>query len=459
MDEEHDDIALGFVPDAYLTEYHHPGSRRHDRGGRRPAAHRGPGQRKALWRSLLFAGFRFGAVDLQDLDRRAPLAGGPGSGRHLDAPVQHRLVEHVSAGGRLLLLGPAPERDLEDRECRLLLDALALDAGEVRRAGRTTTRPCVARLGRPHPRDPGRLVAGAHAGGTPLLTEVDGHVCGVEASIGTGTAVLLAAELPSMPAFFAAAAARLGVEAGLAVAADVPGVVVTSTVSPGGDRMLHVLNPTGNDARVTVCEAGEPFGGEVLHVPAHTGHLLPWGLTTPWGRVESSTAEVVSLRPDEMVFGRPVGESFADPHLRLALDVDKHLRVQVTGSTETSVARRAGRYRGCGCTPRADRAVPGSADDGVAQRGEPVREPTLLEQPQVEAEPVRQVGRAAADHDRRHDNPDLVDQPGPEGVFGQTWAADEHVRSDAATSARTASGSKLRSRRVRGVETSSSVVE
>ncbi len=177
-------------------------------------------------------------------------------------------------------------------------------------------------------------------GGTPLLTEVDGHVCGVEASIGTGTAVLLAAELPSMPAFFAAAAARLGVEAGLAVAADVPGVVVTSTVSPGGDRMLHVLNPTGNDARVTVCEAGEPFGGGVLHVPAHTGHLLPWGLTTPWGRVESSTAEVVSLRPDEMVFGRPVGESFADPHLRLALDVDEHLRVQVTGSTETSVARR-----------------------------------------------------------------------------------------------------------------------
>ena len=58
------------------------------------------------------------------------------------------------------------------------------------------------------------------------------------------------------------------------------------------------------------------------------------------GTGRGSTAEVVALRPDEVVFGRPVGQSFADPHLRLALDVDEHLRVQVTGSTETSVARR-----------------------------------------------------------------------------------------------------------------------
>ena len=55
-----------------------------------------------------------------------------------------------------------------------------------------------------------------------------------------------------MPAFFAAMAARLGVQPGLALETDVRGVVVTSTASPGGDRLLHVLNPTGNDARVTV---------------------------------------------------------------------------------------------------------------------------------------------------------------------------------------------------------------
>ena len=86
-----------------------------------------------------------------------------------------------------------------------------------------------------------------------------------------------------MPAFFAAAAARLGVSPGLALATDVPGVVVTSTASPLGDRMLHLLNPTGNARAVTVREAGEPFGGGVLHVPAHTGHFLPVGTDVPVG--------------------------------------------------------------------------------------------------------------------------------------------------------------------------------
>ena len=68
MDEEHDDLALGFMLDAFATEYHHPGQRVMTAVVDDLAAHRGPGQRKALWRSLLFAGFRFGAVDLQDRD-------------------------------------------------------------------------------------------------------------------------------------------------------------------------------------------------------------------------------------------------------------------------------------------------------------------------------------------------------------------------------------------------------
>lgn len=360
MDEEHDDLAMGFVLDAFMTEYHHPGSAVMTRVVDDLASHRGPGQRKALWRSLLFAGYRFGAVDLQDPDRHLPLLVALASGRHLDGPVQRRLVDHVSGGGRLLLLGPAPERDLEDRECRLLLDALGLSAGFVR--------PAEAYY---YPSVRGRAWADLIpetrvawwqelVGGSPLLTEVHGHVCGVEASLGAGTAVLLAAELPAMPEFFTAAATRLGVAPGLTVETDVRGVVVTSTGSPGGDRMLHVLNPTGNDTRVTVRVDGDAFGGGALHVPAHTGHLLPWGLTTRWGRIESSTAEVVSVGPDAIAFGRPVGGSFTQPLLRLTLEVDEHLRVDVTGSAESSVARRGRRV-----------TVDAAAPEGVTIRFEP----------------------------------------------------------------------------------------
>ena len=343
MDEEHDDLAMGFVLDAFMTEYHHPGSAVMTRIVDDLAAHRGPGGRKALWRSLLFAGYRFGAVDLQDADRPLPSLVALASGRHLDGPVQRRLAEHVTAGGRLLLLGPAPELDLEDRECRLLLDTLGLTAGFVRPA-EPYYYPSVRGDGWADLIPETRVAWWQElTGGSPVLTDAYGHICGVEAPAGAGSAVLLAAGLPSMPALFAAAATRLGVPPGLAVETDVRGVVVTSTAAPSGDRMLHVLNPTGNDARVTVGEAGERFGGDVLHVPAHTGHLLPWGLTTEWGRIETATAEVTSVRPDAVVFGRPVAGSFTDPLLRLVLDVDEHRPVHVTGSAEASVERRGRR--------------------------------------------------------------------------------------------------------------------
>ena len=146
-----------------------------------------------------------------------------------------------------------------------------------------------------------------------------------------------------MPAFFAAAAVHLGAVPGLALESDVPGVVVTSTSSPLGDRMLHLLNPTGNVATVTVREDGEPFGGGVMLVPAHTGHFLPWGLTFPWGRIVSSTAEVVGVEPDEVTFGAPVGGTTARAHHRLVLDVDEHLRVGVEPVPEASVDRRGRR--------------------------------------------------------------------------------------------------------------------
>ncbi len=305
MDEEHDDLAMGFVLDAFMTEYHHPRSAVMTAVVEDLAAHRGPGQRKALWRSLLLAHYRFGAVDLQDPGVRLPALVALASGAHLDRPVQDRLLDHVAGGGRLLLLGPAPRLDLEGRECRVLLDALDIGVGVTLRDG-PRSYPSV------HGRDWADLIPETRVGWlqtleprstTVVLADVDGRCCGVEAHVGGGRVVLLAAELPSMPRFFAAAAARLGVEPGLRVDADVPGVVVTTTRSPGGDRMLHVVNPTGYAARLTVAEAGVPFAGGALRIPAHSGHFLPWGLTTPWGRLGATAAEVTSVDDDGVHLG------------------------------------------------------------------------------------------------------------------------------------------------------------
>jgi hypothetical protein len=80
-----------------------------------------------------------------------------------------------------------------------------------------------------------------------------------------------------------------------------------------------------------------------MRVPARTGHFLPWGVAFPWGRIVSSTAEVVGVDPDRVTFGTPVGGSATRPHHRLVLDVDEHLRVGVEPVPEASVSRRGRR--------------------------------------------------------------------------------------------------------------------
>lgn len=341
MDEEHDDLAMGFVPDAFATEYRYPSSAVMTAVVDDLAAHRGPGQRKALWRSLLLAGYRFTAVDLQDPGASLPQVVALGSGRHLDRQVQERLVTHVGGGGSLLLLGLVPERDLENEPCEVLADALGIRGRALVRADADRYPSLVGlglaafvpetRVGWLQPLDLGS------SGASPLLTDVDGHVCGVEVTVGRGTAVLLTAEMPSMPGLFAAVAARLGAPAGLGLTTDVPGVVVTSTRSPTGDRMVHLLNPTAYLARVELALGREQIGGGTLHVPPRTGHLLGLGLTTPWGRIVASTAEVTEIGDDGVRFAPGVGDGHSHPGSHVVLETTDDVRC------EGAEVRREGR--------------------------------------------------------------------------------------------------------------------
>jgi beta-galactosidase len=84
----------------------------------------------------------------------------------------------------------------------------------------------------------------------------------------------------------------LGASRGLEFDADVPGVVATTTVSPTGDRLLHLLNPTGYRATVRVGWAEQV---RTLLVPARTGHMLARGLTTEFGRLDWASSELTQI--------------------------------------------------------------------------------------------------------------------------------------------------------------------
>ncbi|MFK5688342.1 beta-galactosidase [Ornithinimicrobium sp. LYQ92] len=312
-DEERDDVAVAFWPDAFLTEYTHPGSAAVREIVRDLEVHRGPGPRKALWRSWLFDGWRFGAVDVSDPTSEAPRVLGLACGEVLDGDVQTRLVEHVHGGGSLLLLGPVPTRDTRGRSCTVLGDALGVRGGRREVADPRRHHPSVRGTGPLADWTEMRVgwwqeLTGPE-GAVPLVESLDGTVCGLGVRHGAGRTVVLAAEVPGSPQLFTPVTEWLGAQRGTALSTDVPGVVATTSATPDGQRMLHLLNPTAYPATVRLTP-GDPTGllDAPLDMPARTGVILALGLDLPCGlRLESANAELTDLTEDALEVGAGLG--------------------------------------------------------------------------------------------------------------------------------------------------------
>jgi len=346
MDEEHDDLALGFVPDAYLTEYRHPASTVMREITEDLTTHRGAGPRKTLARSLMSAGYRFGAVDLQREPAAWPRVIALATGRHLDPAVQHHLAAHVEAGGGLLLYGPLPDRDLEARPCTVLADALGLTAGRLIRGSHRyfpsiTARSWAALQAETRVTWLQELRATT---GSPVLTDVTtGRPCGVEVGHGRGRAVVWSAGLTAEPALFRAAATHLGAEPGLTHDTGAPGLVTTTTAGDSG-RLVHLLNVLAGHTRTTrLWLDGDPlFGGRPLTLPPRTGLMLPLGLRLPPATIRWSTAEITGTGERSVSFAAPRGEETVQLETDHDVTPDVPCDVHREGRLVTVTARRPG---------------------------------------------------------------------------------------------------------------------
>lgn len=350
--EELDDLALAFVIDSYATEYAHPGSEAMAAVVEDLRAHRGAGQRKALARSALLRGHRFDAVDVREMrprpDGSARTVLMLASSAHLDPQVQQNLVAHLEAGGGLLMLGVLPELDLEGAPCRILADALGARAGELVRE-HPSFFPSVTCTSVPEVFGETRVSwwQELHAlQATPVLSALDGTVCGIETQVGAGRAVLLAAGVPSHLGLFGHLLDRLGTRRGLKLTSSVPGVFATSTRDREGGRALHVLNITGYRPEVRIVLDGEEL---LLHPSPHTGYLLARGLELGGVRILEANAEVTEAGDGVLAFGAPAAD-----RLRVVLATTDP--VQAEGS-EVEVTAEPPRAAG---TPQAD-----GADDGA----------------------------------------------------------------------------------------------
>ena len=306
-DQEYDGFALGFVPDHYLTEYHHPASSVRSEQVADLERFRGMGPREVLVRALVLGGYSFPAVDLQagDIDPATVPVLVLASASTLGEDVQRRLVSYVEAGGRLLLNGLVPDRDHDGRKCTVLADGLGVRV-TGREEGTPHYFPSVVPHGWAAPRPEVRTGYAQlldAPDGEPVLTAVgSGRPTAVQVRVGEGRALVVACDYPCDLSFWHAAMASLDVRRRWVAETDGPGLLVTPTATPAGDRLLHLVHVAPWAGTVSLTDDGVPFlGGRRLRIPARTALTLPVRIDLGAATLLGSTAEVVSRSAGEVV--------------------------------------------------------------------------------------------------------------------------------------------------------------
>jgi beta-galactosidase len=329
MREEHDNLAIGFIPDYWMTESRYPKSELVADINQRLRDTRFGGPRRVMARSLLLSGFRFGAIDIQN----RPL---PQEGRvlalapalYMAAEVQRKIVDFLRFGGKALFHGELPRYDMTGAPCTILLDALGLEPVGRREsthqyflsltaaswgAPRAEIRAAWAQTFRP-------------TAGTIFHVYGADEAAGFDCRVGEGRAIMVTADIPAELDFFARALPELGTTPGLRHDVEDHGIFLTSTVNDAGERFLHLLNLDNFDKHPHLQFDGQPIAeGRAISLRARDGVMLPFGLAIADGvRIVWSTAEIAA-RDEASVTFRLTGDEDAvllETEKRIALSDD-----------------------------------------------------------------------------------------------------------------------------------------
>ncbi len=302
MDEEHDALALGFIPDYYMTEFRYPGSTVMQTIAGNLEANRSYGAWEIMVRAMLLNGYRFGAVDIQNgalIASRVPVLA-LASARYMSEDIQRKLAAWLQHGGGLLIYGELPLFDLEGERCTILSDALGVTPQGSRQASESyflTLRADGWAAPRPEIRTHYAQIWNAPSAESLLRVADTGEICGFETAVGKGRAVVLTTAYACDLELFRLALTRLGASPGLRCEGAHPGLFMTSTANVDGERMLHLLNLDGYDKLVRLTLDGRKIcSGQKIRVAARDGLMLPLNLRFGDITLLHSTAELVRIR-------------------------------------------------------------------------------------------------------------------------------------------------------------------
>lgn len=311
--EERDRLAVGFIPDYWMTESVYRGNRVMGEIVENLARHRFGGPGKIMARAMMHLTYRYGAVDIQNrpLDVALTPVLALASARYMSADVQGKLVAWLEAGGQLFLHGEVPLHDMTGRACTVLLDALGLRHVGLREADHRYFLSVEAD-GWAAPRP--ELRAGfaqtfAPMGGALFRVYGTDEACAFDIPVGAGRAIVVAAAIPADLSFFREAFDRLGAAPGLTHDHPLHGIFLTSARAAAGARFIHALNLDGLDKTVTIRDNGHPlFDGRPVTLRRRDGVMLPIDLDLGDVEVAWSTAEIIGLQSGGLTM-RPTGDS------------------------------------------------------------------------------------------------------------------------------------------------------
>lgn len=314
MDEERDNISFAFIPDYYMTEYKYPQSSKMAEVVANITANRGSGSWESMARALLLMGYRFGAVDIQNkplsVEDTAVLA--LPSAKYMDAGIQRKLVDYLYVGGNILLFGEVPQYDMEGNDCTILADALEVKVlGEKRDSSEYYLSLNAVNWAAPRPETRSHFAQILESDtALPLLKIYDkDEVCAVDATVGKGRAVVIAAYYPCDLAFFKAVFDQLGATAKLTHDFVDHGIFSTSTANNEGERFIHLMNLDGFDKTLKVYSDGEAlFGGREILLQSKEGAMLPVNVKLDVGEIVYSTAEIMKVEEDAIEFHLTQGQ-------------------------------------------------------------------------------------------------------------------------------------------------------
>lgn len=213
--------------------------------------------------------------------------------KQCDAPVQHKLVEYVRQGGRLILVGRLCEEDFQHHPCTVLKDALGIRAVHDAEPFRGETIHIMDM-----PDIPVSFVERFEGDFDEVFARTaEGEIVGFVRSLGKGRVMMLGAALAANTLEDLAVFERMAQRMECSPLFEMSDWLDVRLSEGEKGKFLFVNNYQDDPVEALISLSGKPlFGGEPVRLPARRGLILPleWQVR-PGLRVDDSTGEVTGV--------------------------------------------------------------------------------------------------------------------------------------------------------------------